>query len=42
MGQVQVLNVSPEIFDIKTSKDIRNTEGVYKNADDVLGGGQKL
>ena len=38
----QGLNVSPEIFDIKTSKDIRNTEGVYKNADDVLGGGQKL
>ena len=38
----QGLNVSPGIFDIKTSKDIRNTEGVYKNADDVLGGGQKL
>ena len=38
----QGLNVSPEIFDIKTSKDIRNTPGVYKNADDVLGGGQKL
>ena len=38
----QGLNVSPEIFDINTAQDIRNTEGVYKNADDVLGGGQKL
>ena len=34
--------MSPEIFDINTAQDIRNTEGVYKNADDVLGGGQKL
>ena len=34
--------VSPEIFDIKTSKNIRNETGVYKNADDVMGGGQKL
>ena len=32
--------VSPEIFDIKTSKNIRNEKGVYKN--DVMGGGQKL
>ena len=34
--------VSPEIFDIKTSPHIRNEEGIYKNADDVMGGGQKL
>ena len=34
--------MSPEIFDINTAQDIRNTEGVYKNVDDVLGGGQKL
>ena len=38
----QRLNVSPEIFDIKTSKNIGNETGVYKNADDVMGGGQKL
>ena len=34
--------VFPEIFDIKTSKNIRNETGVYKNADDIMGGGQKL
>merc|ERR1712030_179125 len=34
--------VSPEIFDINTSKNIRNETGIYKNADDVIGGGQKL
>ena len=38
----QGLNVSPAIFDINMAQDIRNTEGVYKNADDFLGGGQKL
>ena len=38
----QGLNVSPELFDINTAEDIRNTEGVFKNADDVLGGGQRL
>ena len=41
-GLPQGLNVSPEIFDLKTSKDIKNTPGVYKNADDVLGGGHRL
>ena len=34
--------MSPELFDINTAEDIRNTEGVFKNADDVLGGGQRL
>ena len=37
--------MSPEIFDIKTSGDIKNNPGVYKNADDILRGegvGQKL
>ena len=38
----QGLNVSPEILDIKTSKNIRNESDVYKNADNVLRGGQKL
>ena len=38
----QGLNVSPELFAINTAEDIRNTEGVFKNADDVLGGGQRL
>ena len=33
---------SPEIFDINASKNIQNETGVYKNADDVMGGGQKL
>ena len=38
----QGLNVSPELFDIHTAEEIRNTEGIWKNADDVLGGGRKL
>ena len=38
----QGLNVSPELFDINTAEEIRNTEGIFKNADDVLGGGQRL
>ena len=48
MGQIQILCFaprklpSPEILDIKTSKNIRNETGVYKNADIVMGGGQKL
>merc|ERR1712030_80092 len=31
----QGLNISPEIFDLSTSTDIRNTEACFKNADDV-------
>ena len=38
----QGLSVSPELFDISTAEEIRNTENVWKNADDVLGGGSKL
>ena len=38
----QGLNVSPELFDINTAEEIRNTEGTWKNADDVLGGGRRL
>ena len=38
----QGLNVSPELFDINTADEIRNTEGIWKNADDVLGGGSRL
>ena len=38
----QGLNVSPELFDINTADEIRNTEGIFKNADDVIGGGQRL
>ena len=38
----QGLNVSPELFDIHTADKIRNTEGIWKNADDVLGGGRRL
>ena len=38
----QGLNVSPELFDINTADEIRNTEGIWKNADDVLGGGRRL
>ena len=33
----QGTSASPEIFDIKTSPKIRNQEGDYKNADDVMG-----
>ena len=36
------MNVSPELFDINTADEIRNTEGIWKNADDVLGGGRRL
>ena len=38
----QGTSASPEIFDINTSPHIRNEKGIYKNADDVLGAGQKL
>ena len=38
----QGLLVSPEIFDISTAEEIRNTENIWKNANDVLGGGSKL
>ena len=34
--------VSPAIFNINTSENIRNETGVYKNADDMMGGGQTL
>ena len=34
--------MSPELFDINTADEIRNTEGIWKNADDVLGGGRRL
>ena len=38
----QGLSVSPEIFDISTAEEIRNTDNCWKNADDVLGGGGTL
>merc|ERR1712030_225078 len=38
----QGLNVSLELFDIYMAEEIRNTDGIWKNADDVLGGGRKL
>ena len=38
----QGLSVSPELFDISTAPEIRNTKDCWKNADDVLGGGSSL
>ena len=38
----QGLNVSHKLFDINTAEEIRNTPGIWKNSDDVLGGGRKL
>ena len=38
----QGTSANPEIFDINTSPHIRNEKGIYKNADNVLGAGQKL
>ena len=38
----QGTSISPEIFDIGTAEEIRNTEDCWKNADDVLGGGVTL
>ena len=38
----QGTSASPEIFDINTSPKIRNQEGVYKNADGLMGGAQNL
>ena len=38
----QGLNVSPELFDIHTAEEIRNSDGTWKNADDILGGGERL
>ena len=34
--------MSPELFDISTAPEIRNTDNCWKNADDVLGGGGTL
>merc|ERR1712236_209520 len=38
----QGTSISPEEFDIGSSPEKRNTKDVYKNADDVLGGGIEL
>ena len=38
----QGLNVSPELFDIHAAEEIRNNDGTWKNADDILGGGERL
>ena len=38
----QGLSISPELFDICTAPEIRNTENCYKNADDILAGGRTL
>merc|ERR1712215_37346 len=38
----QGLSVSPELFDISTAPEIRNTRDCWKNADDILGGGTSL
>ena len=38
----QGLNVSPELFDIHTAEEIRNSDNTWKNADDILGGGGRL
>ena len=34
--------MSPEVFDLSTAPEIRNTPDCYKNADDILGGGTSL
>merc|ERR1712208_78807 len=38
----QGLSISPEVFDLSTSTEIRNTSSCFKNADDVLGCGRSL
>merc|ERR1712105_516100 len=38
----QGLSISPEVFDLSTSQEIRNTSSCFKNADDVLGCGRSL
>ena len=38
----QGLSISPELFDIHTAPEIRNTDNCYKNADDILAGGTTL
>ena len=38
----QGTSISPEIFDIGSSPEIRNTIDAWKNADDILGGGVEL
>ena len=38
----QGLSISPEVFDLSTSPEIRNTSSCFKNADDVLGCGKSL
>ena len=34
--------MSPELFDIHTAEEIRNTEGTWKNVDNVLSSGGRL
>ena len=38
----QGTSISPEIFDIGSSPEIRNTPNAWKNADDILGGGVEV
>merc|ERR1712030_127678 len=38
----QGLSISPEVFDLSTAPEIRNTPDCFKNADDILGGGGTL
>merc|ERR1711888_385855 len=38
----QGLSISPEVFDLSTAPEIRNTSNCFKNADDILGGGRSL
>merc|ERR1712082_328171 len=38
----QGLSISPEVFDLSTAPEIRNTSNCFKNADDILGGGKSL
>ena len=38
----QGLSVSPELFDLSTAPEIRNTKDCWKNADDILAGGTSL
>merc|ERR1711888_265078 len=38
----QGLSVSPEVFDLSTAPEIRNTSSCFKNADDILGCGKSL
>ena len=38
----QGLSISPEVFDLSTAPEIRNTANCFKNADDILAGGKSL